>query len=189
MKKTKIIIFAIIISILILMGFLLSHFFINADINIIKPQPNIVTKSSIEINFLVKNNLPLLRNILPKKISISKNEQKINKQRLVDIIFYYQVPLYYFQPLVAKKLLQVIYNDITIELEPFSQDIAKVYIEDVTVSFLQGILKLERRIINDIVNILLSSLPIEVRWQILEKYLQDSKLNKYYEIILQLIWV
>jgi hypothetical protein len=107
--------------------------------------------------------LPLLRNILPKKISISKNEQKINKQRLVDIIFYYQVPLYYFQALAAKKLLQVIYNDISIELEPFSQDIAKVYIEDITVSFLQGILKLERRIINDIVNILLSSLPVEVR--------------------------
>ncbi len=88
MKKTKIIVFAIITSVLILMGFLLSHFFINADINIIKPQPNIVTKSSIEINFLVKNNLPLLRNILPKKININKNEQKINKQRLVDIIFY-----------------------------------------------------------------------------------------------------
>ncbi|WP_338981470.1 hypothetical protein [Spiroplasma endosymbiont of Eupeodes luniger] len=67
MKKTKIIIFAIIIIILILMGFLLLHFFINADINIVKPQPNIVTKSSIEINFLVKNNFAIAKKYFAKK--------------------------------------------------------------------------------------------------------------------------
>ncbi|WP_339024124.1 hypothetical protein [Spiroplasma endosymbiont of Agriotes lineatus] len=65
----------------------------------------------------------------------------------MNIIFYYQVPLYYFQSWASKKLLQVIYNDITIELKLFSQDIAKVYIDDIAVAFLKDILKLERRII------------------------------------------
>lgn len=185
MKKIKVITFFLLGTITVLAGGFLVIYNLIAT-NEKKPQPtDWYLKNNYKISFKVKNNLLLLsKNIIPDQVIVVNNHKKY---RLIDIIFEYRIPLYRFRPLTANKLQQVIFQDIVIELEPFAKDIACFFINDVNVKSLRRIFNFEIKILEGIVEILLSSFVISERFEILKQYLIDNNFEKYYQTILQII--